>query len=82
MIKISLSDVLIDKFGEKLYSKSKNFPNNKINIIRLKEDPIKINTIILDNDREFHLVINQKKKQKFEIRKKTKKAIFNLKILV
>jgi len=65
MIKISLSDVLIDKFGEKLYSKSKNFPNNKINIIRLKEDPIKINTIILDNDREFHLVIDGNKGEIF-----------------
>ena len=65
MIKISLSDVLIDKFGEKLYSKSKNFPNNKINIIRLKEDPIKINTIILDNDREFHLVIDGKRGEIF-----------------
>lgn len=65
MIKISLSDVLIDKFGEKLYSKAKNFPNNKINIIRLKEDPIKINTIILDNDREFHLVIDGKRGEIF-----------------
>ena len=65
MIKISLSDVLKDKFGEKLYSKSKNFPNNKINIIRLKEDPIKINTIILDNDREFHLVIDGKRGEIF-----------------
>ena len=65
MIKISLSDVIIEKFGDKLYQKSKNFPNNKINIIRLKENPIKINTIILDNDREFHLVINQKKGEIF-----------------
>jgi len=65
MIKISLSDVLIEKFGEKLYSKSKNFPNNKINIIRLKENPIKINSIILDNDREFHLIIDGKRGEIF-----------------
>ncbi len=65
MIKISLSDVLIEKFGDKLYSKSKNFPNNKVNIIRLKENPIKINAIILDNDREFHIVIDQKKAEIF-----------------
>ncbi|TFG12954.1 MAG: hypothetical protein EU535_05630 [Promethearchaeota archaeon] len=65
MIKISLSDVIIEKFGEKLYNKSKNFPNNKINIIRSKENPIKINTIVLDNDREFHLIIDQKKGEIF-----------------
>ena len=65
MIQISLSDVIKEKFGEKLYEKSKNFPNNKINIIRLRENPIKINTIILDNDREFHLIVNQKKGEIF-----------------
>ena len=61
MIKLSLSDVIIEKFGDKLYRKSKNFPNNKINIIRCKENPTKINSIILDNDREFHLVIDGKR---------------------
>ncbi|TFG01939.1 MAG: hypothetical protein EU540_02550 [Promethearchaeota archaeon] len=65
MIKESLPELIIGEFGEKLYKKSLIFPNNKINIIYIREDPIKINSIILDNDREFHLIINQKKAEIF-----------------
>ncbi len=64
MANISLSELIIEEFGDKLYQKSKNFPNNKINVIFFREHPLKINAIILDNDREFHLIINKKK---FEI---------------
>lgn len=56
----SLSKKIKDQFGEKLYQKSFNFPNNKINIIYLREHPIKIRSIVLDNEREFHLIIDEK----------------------
>ena len=63
MIKKSLPELIIGEFGEKLFQKSLIFPNNKVNIIR--EDPRKINSIILDNDREFHIIINQNKAEIF-----------------
>ena len=63
MEKNPISEFIIGKFGEKLFQKSQNFPNNKINIIFSRNKPIKINAIILDNDREFHLVINEKKSE-------------------
>jgi hypothetical protein len=65
MEKNPISEFIIGKFGEKLFQKSQNFPNNKINIIFSRNKPIKINAIILDNDREFHLVINEKKTEIF-----------------
>jgi len=61
----SLSKKIINEFGEKLYQKSFNFPNNKINIIYLREEPIKIKSIVLDNEREFHLIIDEKKGEIF-----------------
>ena len=58
MTKKLLSEIVIEKYGKELYKKSVEFPKNKINIISLKEDPIKIRAIILDNEREYHLIIN------------------------
>ena len=60
-----LSDVIIEKFGEELLKKSIEFPKNKINIISLEEDPIKIRAIILDNERDYHLIINEIKNEFF-----------------
>jgi len=60
-----LSEIIIEKFGLELYKKAQDFPNNKINIISLYERPIKIRSIVLDNDREFHLIINEKKGEIF-----------------
>jgi len=65
MTKNKLSELIIEKYGIEIYKKSVEFQKNKINIISLKEDPIKIRSIILDNDREFHLVINEKKNEIF-----------------
>ena len=65
MTKNKLSELIIEKYGIEIYKKSVEFQKNKINIISLKEDPIKIRAIILDNDREFHLVINEKKNEIF-----------------
>ena len=61
-----LSNIILKKFDKNLYEKSQEFPTNKINIVLIKEEPLlKIRSIILDNDREFHLVINQKKLEIF-----------------
>lgn len=65
MFNYSITELIVKKFSYVLYQKALNFPNNKINIIYLRENPIKINSIILDNDREYHLIINQKKKEIF-----------------
>ncbi|MFX0080190.1 MAG: hypothetical protein ACFE94_00400 [Candidatus Hodarchaeota archaeon] len=61
----STSSLIIDKFGLNLYQKTLKFPRNKINVFYLREDPLKIRSIILDNDREYHLIINEKKNEIF-----------------
>jgi len=65
MAQKTLSDQLIEAIGSKLYEKSLIFPNNKISIIKIREDPIKIRCIVLDNEREFHLIIDEKKSEIF-----------------
>ena len=65
MTKKLLSEIIIERFGKELYKKSVELPKNKINIISLNEDPIKIRAIILDNEREYHLVINEDDKEIF-----------------
>ncbi|MBD3256376.1 MAG: hypothetical protein GF383_14865 [Candidatus Lokiarchaeota archaeon] len=59
----SLSKKIIEIFGKNSYKKALDFPKNKITIIHFSENPIKINSIILDNDREFHLIIDQANKE-------------------
>ena len=58
MVKRSISSLIIDKFGLNLYQKSLKFLSNKVNIIEIKEDPLFIRSLILDNEREFHLIID------------------------
>ncbi len=65
MTKNLLSGIIIERYGKELYKKSVEFPKSKVNIISLKEDPIKIRAIILDNEREYHLVINENKNEIF-----------------
>lgn len=65
MEKKSITSLIIDKFGLKAYQKSLRFLANKINIIDVKENPIKIRSIILDNEREFHLIIDEKNNEIF-----------------
>ena len=67
MVDKSISSLIIDRFGLNLYQKSLNFLANKINIINIEEHPIKIRSVILDNEREFHLVIDEKKMKFFMI---------------
>ncbi|NVM43548.1 MAG: hypothetical protein HWN79_01410 [Candidatus Lokiarchaeota archaeon] len=61
----SFSEIIIERYGKELYKKSVEFPKSKINIISLKEDPIKIRAVILDNEREYHLIINENKNEIF-----------------
>jgi len=65
MTKKSFSNQLIDKFSLDLYQRSLKFPRNKINIFYLRDHPFKVRSIILDNDREYHLIINEIKKEIF-----------------
>jgi hypothetical protein len=65
MVDKSISSLIVDKFGLKLYQKSIKFLSNKINIIDTQVDPIKIRSIILDNEREFHLIIDEKNNEIF-----------------
>ncbi|MHA1725615.1 MAG: hypothetical protein ACTSYC_12535 [Promethearchaeota archaeon] len=60
-----LKEQIIERFGINLYQKVKDFPKNKINILYYKASPLKIRSIILDNEREFHLIIDEKKGEIF-----------------
>ena len=65
MSKELLADKIIEKYGKERYKKSVEFPKNKVNIISLREEPVKIRAIILDNEREYHLIINESKNEIF-----------------
>ncbi|MFX1488394.1 MAG: hypothetical protein ACFFBI_04555 [Promethearchaeota archaeon] len=65
MTQKSISSLIIEKFGSESYHKSLKFPRNKINIFYLRESPLKIRSIILDNDREYHLIIDEKNNEIF-----------------
>ena len=61
MTEKSISSFIIEKFGLNYYQKSLKFPSNKINIFSIQQEPFKIRSIILDNDREYHLIVDEKK---------------------
>ncbi len=65
MVNNSISSFIIDKFGLILYQKSLKFLSNKINLINVEEEPILIRSLILDNEREFHLIIDEKNNEIF-----------------
>ncbi|MFX1477983.1 MAG: hypothetical protein ACFFCI_07605 [Promethearchaeota archaeon] len=65
MTQKSISSLIIEKFGSESYHESLKFPRNKINIFYLRESPLKIRSIILDNDREYHLIIDEKNNEIF-----------------
>ncbi|MHA1468726.1 MAG: hypothetical protein ACTSP6_11715 [Promethearchaeota archaeon] len=60
MTKKSISEIISERFGVERYNESINFPKNKIHIISLKESPIKIRAIIFDEEREYHLIIDER----------------------
>ncbi|TFG14586.1 MAG: hypothetical protein EU531_08970 [Promethearchaeota archaeon] len=65
MSKRVISQIIIDRFGLDLLKKAQDYPINKLTIISLTENPIKIRSTILDDEREFHLIIDEKKKEIF-----------------
>ncbi|MFW9999945.1 MAG: hypothetical protein ACFE9Q_03395 [Candidatus Hodarchaeota archaeon] len=65
MVKKSISSLIIEKFGLNLYQKSLKFLTNKVNIIDFKQDPIKLRSIILDEEREYHLIIDERNNEIF-----------------
>jgi hypothetical protein len=60
-----ISSLIIGKFGLTLYNESLKFPKNKINIFSIRDKPLKIRSVVLDNDREYHLIIDEKNKEIF-----------------
>ncbi|MHA2036121.1 MAG: hypothetical protein ACW98X_06790 [Promethearchaeota archaeon] len=60
-----ISSTIIEKFGLDFYQKSLKFPSNKINIFFIRDEPLKIRSVILDNDREYHLIIDEKNNEIF-----------------
>ena len=65
MTKKEISELIIEMFNNEKYQKALEFPNNKINIISFRDSPLKLRVLILDNDREFHLIIDEKKMEIF-----------------
>lgn len=65
MVDNSISSLIIDKFGLNLYQKSLKFLSNKINLITIEEDPLLIRSLILDDEREFHLIIDEETNEIF-----------------
>ena len=65
MNKKEISELITEMFNNEKYQKALEFPNNKINIISFRDSPFKLRVLILDNDREFHLIIDEKKMEIF-----------------
>jgi len=65
MTKNSISEIISERFGVERYNESVKFPINKINIISLKENPIEIRAIIFDEEREYHLIIDERRNEIF-----------------
>ncbi len=65
MVKKSISSLIIEKFGLNLYQKSLKFLTSKVNIIDIQEDPILIRSLILDYEREFHLIVDNRNNEIF-----------------
>ena len=59
MTKKSISEIISERFGAERYNESVKFPINKINIISVRENPIEIRAIIFDEEREYHLIIDE-----------------------
>ncbi|MHA1146864.1 MAG: hypothetical protein ACTSR8_01310 [Promethearchaeota archaeon] len=90
MPELTVSELIKAEFGQLILDKVLEFPMNKINIISYREVPLKIRSIIIENEREFHLIIDEKKHEIFHdcpsfliySKKKDKICIHLLKILL
>ncbi len=65
MSKNVIYQTIIDRFGQDLFNKAQDYPNTKLTIISLKDHPIKIRSTILDDEREFHIIIDEAKNEIF-----------------
>ena len=65
MLKNVIYQTIIDRFGQDLFTKAQDYPNTKLTIITLKDHPIKIRSTILDDEREFHIIIDEAKNEIF-----------------
>ncbi|TFG24124.1 MAG: hypothetical protein EU533_02465, partial [Promethearchaeota archaeon] len=65
MTKKEISELIIELFGNEKFQKALEFPNNKVNFILVRDFPLKLRILIIDNDREFHLIIDEEKKEIF-----------------
>jgi hypothetical protein len=63
--KTELKENIINRVGESLFKKAKDFPNNNIKIISLQNDPLFVRALFFDNEREFHIIIDEEKKEIF-----------------
>ncbi|TXT59344.1 MAG: hypothetical protein BAJALOKI2v1_220017 [Promethearchaeota archaeon] len=61
MSDLQLEQKIIEKFGKKKLEKAKEFPNNNLTLVLYERDPLKVRSIILENEREFHLIIDEEK---------------------
>jgi len=60
-----LESLMKNRVGIDLFKKAKDFPTNNINIISLEQDPLFVRMIIFDDEREFHVIIDEKNKEIF-----------------
>ena len=65
MKKKEISELIIELFGKEKFQKALEFPNNKVNFISIRDTPLKLRILIIDNDREFHLIIDEKNQEIF-----------------
>ena len=65
MTKKLISELISERFGVEKYQESVEFPINKINIISLKANPIEVRAIIFDEEREYHLIIDERRNEIF-----------------
>ncbi|TXT64039.1 MAG: hypothetical protein BAJALOKI3v1_270020 [Promethearchaeota archaeon] len=65
MSKFNLGALIKNCVGKELFKKAKEFPTNMINIISLKKDPLFARMIVFDEEREFHIIIDEENKEIF-----------------
>ncbi len=64
-LKTELKANIIKRVGEPLFKKAKDFPNNNIKIISIQNDPLFVRALFFDNEREFHIIVDEEKKEIF-----------------
>ncbi|MBD3212326.1 MAG: hypothetical protein GF311_06945 [Candidatus Lokiarchaeota archaeon] len=65
MAESNLETLIKNWVGKDLFKKAKEFPTNMINIISLNQDPLFVRMIVFDDEREFHIIIDEENKEIF-----------------